>query len=123
MADFATTDAAMTQCGVAEAEKSRIYGIVAAVLHLGNIRFESNEEDNRGGCSVVEEAGGGDNEPLHVAAALLGVAPEELREALTSRVMQTAKGGFKGRFGRMIEEFLLLSWWCLWWWLLLLLLL
>ena len=45
---------------------------------------------------MIEEADGGPDEPLRIAAALLGVAPEDLREALTSRVMQTAKGGFKG---------------------------
>ena len=96
-ADFAVTDAAMTHCGVGEEEKLRIYAIVAAVLHLGNVRFESNEEDNRGGCSVVDEEGKKEEEqPLNVAASLMGVAPEELREALTSRVMQTAKGGYKG---------------------------
>ena len=44
-----------------------------------------------------EEGRKDEEQPLNLAASLMGVAPEELREALTSRVMQTAKGGFKGK--------------------------
>lgn len=35
-------------------------------------------------------------ENLATAAQLMGVNPEELNQALLSRVMQTAKGGLKG---------------------------
>jgi len=47
--DFELTDQAMTHMGLSDAEKLAIYGIVAGVLHLGNIMFE--EDPGSKGCS------------------------------------------------------------------------
>jgi len=47
VSDFKLTDDAMTQMGLNEAEKLGIYGIVAGVLHLGNISFEE-DPDSKG---------------------------------------------------------------------------
>lgn len=69
-----------------------IYTMVAAVLHLGNIVFEDNPEDTRGGCRIA----GTTAKSVIMSAKLLGVDPEELKEALVSKVMQTSRGGYKG---------------------------
>lgn len=69
-----------------------IYTIVAAVLHLGNVTFEETEGDRRGGCQVSPRS----EKSLGVAAALMGLDKEELRQALVSKVMMTARGGLKG---------------------------
>jgi len=45
-----------------------------------------------GGCKVSDGAQGS----LTMASNLLAIDKEELKEALTSRVMQTTKGGVKG---------------------------
>lgn len=44
VSDFKLTDDAMSQMGLNESEKLGIYGIVAGVLHLGNICFEEDTE-------------------------------------------------------------------------------
>lgn len=69
-----------------------IYTMVAAVLHLGNITFEDNPEDTKGGCRITADSG----KAVTISAKLLGVDPEELRQALVSKVMQTSRGGIKG---------------------------
>ncbi|XP_034934309.1 myosin heavy chain 95F isoform X2 [Chelonus insularis] len=89
---FAAVDQAFTRLGLSDVERMDIYTMVAAVLHLGNIVFEDNPEDTKGGCRIAASA----TKPLGMAAKLLGVDPDELRESLVSKVMQTSRGGFKG---------------------------
>ncbi|KAK3097679.1 hypothetical protein FSP39_012037 [Pinctada imbricata] len=90
--DFKVCDNAMTHLGISVDEKQSIYTIVAALLHLGNIAFEENVEDTKGGCKV----GDGAENTLVTTASLLAVDKEELRECLTTRIMQTSRGGSKG---------------------------
>jgi len=66
--------------------------MVASVLHLGNVAFEDNPEDKKGGCKVWANS----EKSLTIAARLMGVDPGELRQALVSRVMQSSRGGLKG---------------------------
>lgn len=66
--------------------------MVASVLHLGNVTFEDNPEDKKGGCKVCADS----EKSLTIAARLMGVDPGELRQALVSRVMQSSRGGLKG---------------------------
>ena len=77
--------------GLSEAEKASIYGVVAGVLHLGNVEFEE-EGGARGGGRVCPRS----EPPLAAAAALLGVDAADLRLALVSRLMQSSRGGVKG---------------------------
>lgn len=120
--DFKELDLALARLGMSDTERLQIYTTVAAVLHLGNVgkwwrshsihttllhtllffiieryvffsvEFEENPEDTRGGCRVARS---GENS-LVMASRLLEIDPEELRQALVSRVMQSARGGFKG---------------------------
>lgn len=90
--DFHTLDQALTRLGLTEQTKFEIYALVAAVLHLGNVSFEDNPEDTRGGCQVSKAS----ESSMAIAAKLIGVDSFELRQALVSRVMQSKGGGVKG---------------------------
>lgn len=90
--DFAALDGALSRLGLNENERLQIYTMVAAVLHLGNIEFEENPEDTRGGCRVAKSK----EKSLMIASKLLGIDPSELMQALESRVMQSSRGGMKG---------------------------
>lgn len=83
---------ALSRLGLTENERQQIYTMVAAVLHLGNIEFEDNPEDTRGGCRVAK----GKAKSLEIASKLLGIDSSELTQALESRVMQSSRGGMKG---------------------------
>ncbi|XP_060551449.1 unconventional myosin-VI-like, partial [Ruditapes philippinarum] len=90
--DFKVCDDAMNHLGMSEDERFSVYTIVASVLHLGNISFEDNHEDTKGGCMITAAS----ESSLQIASVLLGVEKEELREALVTRVMQATRGGVKG---------------------------
>ncbi|XP_011295457.1 myosin heavy chain 95F isoform X2 [Musca domestica] len=89
---FQNLDKALGRLGLSEVQKLEIYSLVAAVLHLGNISFEEIPDDVRGGCQVSQSS----EKSLTTTCRLLGVDPDELRQALVSRVMQSKGGGFKG---------------------------
>lgn len=65
---------------------------MASVLHLGNVTFEDNPDDCKGGCRLAPGAA----DILTIIGSLLGVDSQYLRQSLLSRVMQTSKGGAKG---------------------------
>lgn len=90
--DFEKTARAMSNLGLTDSEKLSIYSAVAAVLHLGNIKFEDNPDDVRGGCRLAPSS----LPSLKTASNLIGVDWEEFQYALLSRVMQPSKGGIKG---------------------------
>ncbi|KAG5872399.1 hypothetical protein JTB14_017420 [Gonioctena quinquepunctata] len=90
--DFLALDQALSCLGMTDSERLQIYTTVAAVLHLGNIEFEENPEDTRGGCRVVSSK----EKSLLIASKLLEIDPSELKQALVSRVMQSSRGGVKG---------------------------
>ena len=77
---------------MSEDECLSVYTTIAAVLHLGNVHFEDDPDDNRGGSRIET----GSEKSLLFTSSLLGVDPDELRRSLTFRVMQTNKGNLKG---------------------------
>ncbi|KAI6240417.1 Myosin head [Aphelenchoides fujianensis] len=85
-ADFARLQAALRDVGMSVEGVDAVFRLLAAVLHLGNVEFVE-AEGTRGGCAVRSDA------PLKKAADLLGIAEEKLREGLTTRRMQTTRGG------------------------------
>lgn len=89
---FAAMDQALSRLGLSDAEKMEIYTMVAAVLHLGNITFEDNPEDTKGGSRITPSS----EKAVLMTAKLLSIDPEELRQSLVSKVMQTSRGGIKG---------------------------
>ena len=90
--DFQTLDADLGKLGMKEDERLSVYTTIATVLHLGNVEFEEDPDDNRGGSRVTEKS----EKSLQITAKLMGLDADELRRAMTARVMQAAKGGFKG---------------------------
>lgn len=62
------------------------------MLHLGNITFEENPDDVRGGCQVSKSS----EQTLAIISKLIGVGSIELRQALVSRIMQCKGGGING---------------------------
>ncbi|GFU35915.1 myosin heavy chain 95F [Nephila pilipes] len=90
--NFIALDKALNNMGLSENERQNIYTVVAAVLHLGNVSFEDNPDDCKGGCRLAPGAA----EILIIISSLLGVDAQYLRQSLLSRVMQTSKGGAKG---------------------------
>lgn len=90
--DFQNVDRALSSIELTPAEKFNIYSIVAAVLHLGNVEFEENAENSKGGSKVLDRC----EKSLKIAAELLSVDCDELRQALLTKVMMTNRGGVKG---------------------------
>ena len=110
--NFFMVDKDLKNLGMSDSDRLAVYTTISAVLHLGNIgkilvlfflildnivkinisEFEDDPDDNRGGCRVMEKA----EKSLQITGSLMGLDPDELRRALTARVMQAAKGGYKG---------------------------
>jgi myosin-6 len=87
--DFAEMEKSMTDCGFDPKEKSNVFRITAAVLHLGNIEFEESG-DGAALQSHCESVAGG-------IAAMIGVDAEELKSALTTKKISIAgSDGVKG---------------------------
>lgn len=89
---FHMLEQSMTSIGMSPQEKADLFRVVAGVLHLGNLKFEEDVANKKGGCvlSVSTE------QTMRGVASLLGVEMEDLRQSLTSRVMMTTKRGAVG---------------------------
>ena len=97
--DFGITDESLSHLGLTDEEKLLVYATVAAVLHLGNIAFEDSG-DTKDGCRITKNT----DQSLIIASALLGVDKEEMKDSLTCRVVQAARGGMKGTVIRYLNS-------------------
>jgi len=77
--DFSEVLEAMKTINLSEAEQFSIFQIIAGVLHLGNISFNSN-----GNYAKVEH-----DQFLEYPSHLLGISKEALRTKLVSRTIET----------------------------------
>lgn len=84
--EYRRTRRSMSVVGIPEAQQDAVFRTVAAVLHLGNLAFEPTPDGDASALTAAAE------EHLEAAAALLGVAGEGLRKALTTRTRQTPDG-------------------------------
>lgn len=75
--DHKATNAAFKTLGFSNSEIDTVWSIVAAILHLGNITFKSQEESSQPADSSV----------VNKAAVMLSVTPGELSKALSERVI------------------------------------
>lgn len=75
------TQDAMSIVGLDAAEQDSIFGIAAAILHLGNLEFTNNDADE------AVPAGAAAGNELQMVARLLQVTPEALLRALTTRTI------------------------------------
>lgn len=90
--NFQSLDRDLGNIGLSSGDRMSVYTTIAAILHIGNISFEDDPDDNRGGCRVTDKS----EQSLQTTADLMGLDCDELRRALTARVMQATKGGYKG---------------------------
>ncbi|GBG34585.1 Myosin-IB [Hondaea fermentalgiana] len=78
--DFSEMDKAMDAVGIG-ADKMEFYGIVAGILHLGNVDFDAKRDS----CDVSRSSSGA----LGDAAALLGMDTSDLARAITHKTIQS----------------------------------
>lgn len=76
--DFLAVDKALIEVGVTNEERIRIYKILAAILHIGNVTFEENPVI--AGCQIADSS----NHSSY-AAQLLGIEPRTLEDSLLTR--------------------------------------
>jgi myosin I len=86
-ADFRETVNAMTIIGMTQAEQDNLFRMLAAILWIGNIQFA---EDDEGNAKII------DSSVVDFVAYLLEVDAAHVNKALTTRVMETSRGGRRG---------------------------
>ena len=84
---YKRTKEAMSIVGMTEEDQHCVFRVVAVVLHLGNVVFEADPEDDEK-CVLAEDS----KESLEAAAELLGTQAELLEKALSTRTRQTFDG-------------------------------
>ena len=57
--------------GMSDGARMSVFTTIAAVLHLGNVDFEDDPDDNRGGCRVKDSS----EKSLAFTAKLMGLDP------------------------------------------------
>ncbi|XP_063470505.1 unconventional myosin-Ih isoform X2 [Symphalangus syndactylus] len=77
--DWTTVSNAFSVIDFTEADLENLFGIIASVLHLGNVGFEEDDQ----GCATIP-----DTHEIKWIAKLLGVHPSVLLEALTHRKIE-----------------------------------
>ncbi|XP_019453131.1 PREDICTED: myosin-9-like isoform X1 [Lupinus angustifolius] len=82
--EYLSTKRAMDIVGISQEEQDAIFRVVAAILHIGNIKFAKSEETD---SSVLED----EESKFHLqtTAELLMCDPNALEDALRKRVMIT----------------------------------
>ena len=78
-AEFKDMHAAYLKLGYTEAKRQELYMMLSFCMHLGNCEFDDNEAGE--GCMITTP------ETLEMAAEMMGVAPEDLGAAITSKTM------------------------------------
>jgi myosin-5 len=85
--DFARTRECMRSISIEEPAQDVIFGLVAAVLHLGNVQFEKHptEEHVRGIASHTAADSA-------KAAALMGLSEDSLQRSMCQKTMNVGAG-------------------------------
>lgn len=95
---FAETKACLESIGLDEEDQKSVFGMVAAVLHLGNIQFEANDHD----VAVISESS---KQSLRNACTLLGLDEEKLMEAvLNKQIVVNGKSILKSQTVPLAED-------------------
>ncbi|KAJ2036465.1 class II myosin [Coemansia sp. S3946] len=85
--DYADTLKAMSVIGISSAEQDGIHRMLATILWLGNVQFT---ETNEGYSAITDPA------VVSFVAYLLESSEEMVSKILTSRTMETSRGGRRG---------------------------
>ena len=86
-ADFKDTVNAMKVIGMTQQEQDEVFRMLAAILWLGNVTFA---EDDSGNSAVQDQS------VVDFVAYLLEVDSAAVNKVLTSRIMETSRGGRRG---------------------------
>ena len=87
VSDFKDTLNAMQVIGMNNAEQDQVFRMLAAILWIGNISFR---EDDQGNAAVVDQS------VVDFVAYLLEVESAHVNKAVTSRIIETSRGGRRG---------------------------
>ncbi|BGP38773.1 class II myosin [Rhodotorula kratochvilovae] len=85
--DWAETIKAMNVVGLSQAEQDNILRMLVAILWIGNVEFSTDQEGN---AAIRDES------VTAFVAYLLEVDAAQVQRALTSRIMETQRGGRRG---------------------------
>ncbi|KAM4620039.1 unconventional myosin-VIIa [Polymixia lowei] len=83
LSDYSSIQSAMKVLMFTETENWEISKLLAAILHMGNLRFEARTYDNLDACIVVRSP------DLVTAASLMEVEPKDVMVCLTTRTLIT----------------------------------
>ncbi|WPH02692.1 Hypothetical protein R9X50_00555800 [Acrodontium crateriforme] len=86
-AEFQDTLNAMKVIGLTEAEQDEIFRMLAAILWIGNISFG---EDDQGNAAIRDQS------VVDFVAYLLEVESAHVNKAMTTRIIETSRGGRRG---------------------------
>jgi myosin heavy subunit len=84
--DFDEVCNAMDILNFEEANQMEIWKIVAAILHLGNVKFTENRNFDKDEAARIVNA-----DTLSFAAGLIGITPAVLSRVLTQRILSVGK--------------------------------
>ena len=87
VAEFKDTLNAMRVIGMSQAEQDQVFRMLAAILWIGNITFR---EDDSGNAAIVDQS------VVDFVAYLLEVESAHVNKAVTSRIIETSRGGRRG---------------------------
>ncbi|KAM0712141.1 hypothetical protein Q7P37_011235 [Cladosporium fusiforme] len=87
VADFKETVDAMRVIGLAQGEQDEIFRMLAAILWIGNISYRENDEGN---ADVADQS------VIDFVAYLLEVDSASVNKAMTTRTIETSRGGRRG---------------------------
>lgn len=77
----------MQVIGLSDIEQSEIFRMLAIILWLGNVQFEEKDDGN---------AGIGDTGVTDFIAYLMEVDGAQVQKVMTSKIMETQRGGRRG---------------------------
>ena len=86
-AEFRDTINAMSVIGMSKQEQDEIFRMLAAILWIGNISFG---EDDQGNAAVRDQS------VIDFVAYLLEVDSAHVNKAMTTRIIETSRGGRRG---------------------------
>jgi myosin VI len=93
--DFAIMEKSMNDVGMEAAEKSNVFRVAAAVLHIGNV---SVAEGGDGNANVTADT----TTTLNGVASMLGLDPKTLQDAICFTTI--AVGGTESKKGKNVKE-------------------
>jgi myosin-1 len=85
----------MQVIGLSDGEQNSILKVLAAILWLGNVEFVDNGEGN----AAIADPG-----VIDFAAYLMEVEASQLQKVLLSRIMETTRGGRRGKLPGNVES-------------------